>query len=155
NLLTLMDLRLALMPAVAQYKSRYNLPIEDPAQEATILAHAEAQAPGVGLDRAAIRELFRLQIELAKQVQRATLQGLIPAPAWARGLDLNTDVRPVLVELGNRIVQELGSGALHFPGPQSTVRLVEEEITTAGVSAETKGQLGEALWRTRKQAGDF
>src|SRR5262249_29886351 len=57
NLLTLMDLRLALMPAVAQYKSQYNLPIEDPAQEATILAHAEAQAPGVGLDRAAIREL--------------------------------------------------------------------------------------------------
>jgi cyclohexadienyl dehydratase len=155
NLLVLMDLRLALMPAVAQYKSQYNLPIEDPAQEATILEHAEAQAQGAELDRTAIRELFRLQIELAKQVQRATLQGLIPVPAWARGLDLNTDLRPVLVELGNRIVQELGSGAANLPDLQFTLRSVEEEITTAGISAEAKRQLGEALWRTRKQTGSF
>jgi len=155
NLLALMDLRLALMPAVAQYKGQHNLPIEDLAQEAAILERAEAQAQDVGLDRTASRELFRIQIELAKQVQQATLQGLIPVPEWAHGLDLNTDLRPALVELGNRIVQELASTVISLREHQFTLRAVEEEITMTGISAETKRQLGEALWRTRKQAKDF
>ena len=150
NVIVLMDLRLAFMPAVAQYKGQHHLPIEDLAQEAAILERVETQARDLGLEPTAVRELFRIQIELAKQVQRATLQGLIPIPEWARGLDLNTDLRPALVELGDRIVQELASPAVNLTERQFTLRVVEEEITMAGISAETKRQLGEALWRTKQ-----
>ena len=45
-------------------------------------------------------ELFTLQIELSKAVQRRQSE--------VSSLDLGTEVRPALLELGERIVQALG-----------------------------------------------
>src|SRR5262249_28373098 len=94
-----LDLRLALMPAVADYKHRFNLPVTDQQQEEAVLVQVAAQAREAKLDEQRVQQLFSVQIELAKQVQRAFLQdqqeGLI-FPAWAQGLDLSTDLRPVL-----------------------------------------------------------
>ena len=150
-----MDLRLALMPAVAEHKRRHDLPVEDPTQENAIVQHAVVQAQDTGLDSVAVQELFRVQIELAKQVQRATLQGEVVIPAWAHGLDLTADLRPVLVTLGNRIVRELTSVLPSLEDRDLTLRVAEEEITTAGIPEAAKRQLGAALWEIRMQAGHF
>lgn len=155
SLLAFMDLRLALMPAVAEYKRRHNLPIEDSTQENAIVRQALVQAQGTGLDGTAVQELFRVQIELAKQVQRAAWQGGIPIPAWTHGLDLTADLRPALVTLGNQIVRELASVSPNLKDRNLTLRVTEEEITTAGITAAAKRQLGEALWEIRMQAGHF
>jgi len=155
SLFAFMDLRLALMPAVAEYKRRHNLPIEDSTQENAIVRQALVQAQGTGLDGTAVQELFRVQIELAKQVQRAAWQGGIPIPAWAHGLDLTADLRPALVTLGNRIVRELASMSTNLKDRNLTLHMTEEEITTAGITAAAKRQLGEALWEIRMQAGHF
>jgi len=150
-----MDLRLALMPAVAEHKLRHDLPIEDPTQENAIVKHAVVQAQGTGLDSTAVQELFRVQIELAKQVQRATLRGEVVIPAWAHGLDLTADLRPALVTLSNRIVRELVAVSPNLRDRRSTLRVAEEEITTAGTTEAAKRQLGAALWEIRMQAGHF
>jgi cyclohexadienyl dehydratase len=155
SLLAFMDLRLALMPAVVEYKHRHNLPVEDSLQENAIARQALVQAQGTGLDGAIVQELFRVQIELAKQVQRAVLQGEVVIPTWAHGLDLTEDLRPALVTVGNQIVRGLASLSPHLKDRDLTLRVTEEEITTPGVTAAGKRRLGEALWEVRRQAGHF
>jgi cyclohexadienyl dehydratase len=145
-----LDLRLALMPAVADYKRRFNLPITDQQQEQAVLKQVAAQAREAKLDEQKVQQLFRVQIELAKQMQRAFLQnqqGQLVFPAWAQGLDLTTDLRPVLLELGNRIVLELGHATPAFQERDALLHLAEEEITASVLSLEERRQLGEVLWQ--------
>jgi hypothetical protein len=47
------------------------------------------------------------------------------------------------------------SGDYQLIEHQLTLRLAEEEITTAGLAAEAKRQLGEALWKARGRAKYF
>jgi chorismate mutase-like protein len=155
SLFAFMDLRLALMPAVAEYKRQHDLPVEDPTQENAVVQHAMVQAQGAGLDSSTVQELFRVQIELAKQVQRATLQGKIPIPMWAQGLDLTTDLRPALVTVGDRIVRELPWVLPSLKDRDLPLRVAEEEITTAGIAESAERQLGTALWAIKVQAGHF
>jgi cyclohexadienyl dehydratase len=145
-----LDLRLALMPAVADYKHRFNLPITDQQQEQAVLKQGAVQAQEAKLDEQKVQQLFRVQIELAKQVQRAFLQNQqrqLVFPAWAQGLDLTTDIRPVLLEIGTRIVYELVRAAPAFQERTALLRMVEEEITASVLSLEERRQLGEALWQ--------
>jgi cyclohexadienyl dehydratase len=147
-----LDLRLALMPAVAEYKRRFDLPVTDPRQERAVLDRAAAQARETGLDEQGVRQLFRVQIELAKQVQRAFLrdrQGGPVFPAWARGLGLAADLRPVLFELGDRIIGELVRATPAFQKRDELLRMTEEEVTTSVLSLEERRRLGQALWRMR------
>lgn len=150
-LFALIDLRLALMPAVADYKNRHNLPIEDVQQEQAVLARVAAQVHGSEVKVRAVQNLFRVQIELAKQVQRAVWQNQTEqtlVPTWAHGLDLNTDLRPVFLELSDRIVQELlrVPFALQQDHP-ALLRQADEEITVSAINIEARRQLGEALWK--------
>lgn len=151
-----LDLRLALMPAVADYKRRFNLPVTDQQQEQAVLKQVAAQAREAKLDEQKLQQVFRIQIELAKQVQRAFLQdqpGRLVSPAWAQGLDLTTDIRPVLLELGTRIVHELVRAVPALQERDALLRVAEEEITASVLSAEERRQLGEALWEIGQPGG--
>ena len=147
-----LDLRLALMPTVADYKRRFNLPVTDQQQEQAVLEQVAAQAREAKLNEQNIQQLFRVQIELAKQVQRAFLQDQqerLIFPMWAQGFDLSTALRPVLLELGNRIVREVAHALPALQDRDALLRLAEEEITASVLSLEERRQLGEALWQVR------
>lgn len=151
-----LDLRLALMPAVADSKRRFNLPVTDQQQEHAVLQQVATQARQAKLDEQKVQQLFRVQIELAKQVQRAFLQDhqeRLVLPAWAQGLDLTTDIRPVLLELARRIVHELAHAAPTVQEREAVLRLAEEEVTASVLSLEERRQLGEALWQVRQPDG--
>jgi chorismate mutase-like protein len=144
------------MPAVADYKRRFDLPVTDQQQEHAVLQQVAAHAHEAKLDEQKVQQLFRVQIELAKQVQRAFLQdqqGRLVFPAWAQGLDLSTDIRPVLLELGNRIVHELVRAAPALQERDALLRMAEEEITASVLSLVERHQLGEALWQVGQPDG--
>lgn len=151
-----LDLRLTLMPAVADYKRRFDLPVTDQQQEQAVLTQVAAQARAAKLDEQKVQQLFQVQIELAKQVQRTFLQdqeGRLVFPAWAQGLDLTTDIRPVLLELGNRIVHELVRVVPALQERDALLHVAEEEITASVLSLEERRQLGVALWQVGQPGG--
>lgn len=99
------DERLALMRAVAEDKQRRGLAIEDRAREERViaagLASAAAHRPLPPELREAVAHFFRVQIEAAKDVQRAVLaEGAAPP---SEGPDLEDDLRPALLRIGARI----------------------------------------------------
>lgn len=146
TLFALLDLRLALMPAVAEYKLRAALPIEDLTQEAAVIAQAATLARTQGKNPEAIQGLFRVQIDLAKQVQQSFVNTPDRIPRWARGLELGKDLRPALSDLGEQIISTVAQiSPVASQGDIS--RLAEEEITTEGITVEGKRRLGEAAWR--------
>lgn len=147
-LFTLLDLRLSLMPAIADYKHRYSLPIEDKQQEVAIIERAVATARERHKNPEAVRELFSVQIELAKEVQQFTLHKPERIPKWARGFSLAADLRPVLSDLGDRIIDALPQAARSSLTHDAVVRMTEEEIVAEGVTIEGKRRLGEAMWKT-------
>jgi chorismate mutase-like protein len=104
HLVDLLARRLALMPHVAAWKHAHQRPIEDLARERAVLERAARVARQAGLDPAWLRRVFAVQIELAKAVQRR-------APAPETPLELETEVRPLLLRLGDRIVTSLARGA--------------------------------------------
>jgi len=91
--------RLALMPAVGAWKRARGAPLEDLAQERRVLADVEARAGRLKLPAGPVRALFETQIELAKRIQARTTD--------AESLNLETELRPVLLELGARILDAL------------------------------------------------
>ena len=107
HLVDLLGRRLALMPAVAAYKRDQGIAIEDRAREAKVLAQAVQKAKDVGLRPASVRKLFRLQIELAKDIQKRS--------TTAEPLDLHSQLRPTLSTLGQRIAEALAQAAPALP----------------------------------------
>lgn len=103
HVLDLAARRMALMPAVGAWKRARGEPIEDPAREARVLEHAGADASAAGLDAASVQALFRRQIELARAVQARTTD--------AAGLELETELRPAISRLGERLVSALAEVA--------------------------------------------
>lgn len=102
-LLAAVDERLALMPWVAAWKLKAGKAVEDKAREeqviASALAHAEAARPLDPAEREAVEKFFRLQIEAAKDIQRAVIEAG-DAPS---GPDLQSQLRPALIRIGARI----------------------------------------------------
>jgi len=101
--------RLALMPFVAAIKQRRGLPIEVPERETQVLdaavaavrSAAKSAGDDVAPSEAAVRRLFRAQIEAAKVVQRRVL--VAPPPPTTPVFDLDTELRPALLRIGERI----------------------------------------------------
>ena len=104
HLLDLLARRLAVMPYVAAWKVEHGEPIEDPPREAAVIAAAQEAARSHGLDPDSVAALFRAQIELAKAVQRRS-------PPVAARLSLPDELRPLLTQLGERIVAALADVA--------------------------------------------
>jgi cyclohexadienyl dehydratase len=99
HLVDLIARRFAFMPLVAALKAQQNVPIEDPAREREVLAEVAAGARREGLPERAAVELFALQIELSKAVQRRQRE--------PSALDLGRHIRPALSRLGGRILAAL------------------------------------------------
>lgn len=99
--------RLALMPMVAEAKRRSGDPIEVPEREERVIQagslRTQQVAAELGIaapDAAAVRALFRAQIEAAKAIQRAVLAG---PPIVEDPPDLGGELRPALIRIGDRL----------------------------------------------------
>lgn len=106
SVLELIEQRLQLMKAVAAYKWRRDLPVEDRAREAKVVESAVRTARPYGLTRARVTALLEAQIEAAKAIQRYWIgqweQGVSPP---GEPPDLKADIRPRLISLGRRIIE--------------------------------------------------
>ena len=104
RLVDLIARRLALAPAIGAWKRAHARPVEDTAQEARVLESVRQRAIDLGLDPAALRDLFALQIELGKRIQTR-------AANRDAQLDLETQLRPALAELSDRQIESLALAA--------------------------------------------
>lgn len=100
HLIDLIARRLAFMPAVAAWKQRNGRPIVDSAREQLVLARAAEQAREAGVEPAAAQRLFELLIELAVRVQER-------AHGEGPTMELDSELRPAILQLGDRIVASL------------------------------------------------
>ena len=91
----LINLRLGLMPAVGAAKRAANLPIDDPAQEQRVLERVSIGAPYPGR----IEAIYRVLIEMAKMVQRET----VDEPPTAS----LSDLRAAIQRIDEQLVREL------------------------------------------------
>ena len=103
-LLALVDLRLALMPAVAAAKEAAGRPVLDVPQEGRVLAAVVTRARGRGMAPAGIVSLFVPQLSAAREVQRSFLALPAGERPEAETLDLEQDLRPALSALSAAIV---------------------------------------------------
>jgi cyclohexadienyl dehydratase len=103
-LLALVDLRLALMPAVAAAKEAAGRPVLDAEQEARVLAAVETQARARGVAPAGIASLFIAQLTAARKVQRSFLALPVGGRPEVEALDLEHELRPTLSALSAAIV---------------------------------------------------
>jgi cyclohexadienyl dehydratase len=104
----LIGARLELMEAVAAYKHSRHLPIADRAREEKVLDATVANATVLGIEAASARQLFSLQIQLARKVQQHFIA------AWTASNDvhgatpdLNRELRPRLDDLGERLLRAI------------------------------------------------
>lgn len=108
HLVDLLARRLEFMPLVAGIKAQRNLPIEDLPRERELVAAIRQSAARRGLPVEPVAELFTLQIELSKALQRRKSAGST--------LDLASQIRPALDQLGERLLDALlearGDGSL-------------------------------------------
>ena len=104
----LIEQRLELMRSVAAWKYANNIPVTDAAREQHVLDATVAQAERLGIDAAAARELFALQIQMARSVQEhylATWKKAGGSDATVR--DLNKELRPELDRLGQQLLRAI------------------------------------------------
>jgi cyclohexadienyl dehydratase len=104
----LMQQRLELMRSVAAWKFANNVAVTDAAREQQVLDATVAQAQRLGIDAASARELFTLQIRMARDVQEhfiASWKTQQPVNEPVR--DLKNEIRPELDRLGNELLRAI------------------------------------------------
>jgi len=109
--LTIRD-RLVVMTSVARYKWANQLPIEDLAREKTVIKNTVNQAKAAGLKPGYAVNVVSAQIKAAKQVQLGWFQRwkLVPGSEARIPLeDLDTDIRPAITEITERLILQLVS----------------------------------------------
>jgi len=144
------DERLSLMPWVGVAKRKAGLPIGVPEREAQVLDAAVAatraaatQAKVAPLPESAVRAVFTAQLEAAKQLQAQTLRD--PAFVVDEPLpDLETQLRPALLRIGERIAallvslpQDLEDDALRAAA--------RDGLRTPSLSQDSVASIAEAL----------
>ncbi len=136
--------RLALMPLVADAKRRTGQAVEDPAQEARVIAAARAVVVRAAADRGAppppdvaIDAFFRAQMEAAKAVQQRV--GDVQQRAGAPAFSLEDDLRPAIA----RITARLAFLLVRLPAgltPAAVTEQARDELAASGLSpAEIAG----------------
>src|SRR5262249_42633209 len=107
-LVSLIDLRLALMPAVAAAKETAGLPVEDPAQEDRVIARVRTRARARDLTPESVEARFPAPRAAARAVQEAYLaQAPADRPAVPT-LDLQREARPALTAISDAVVERAG-----------------------------------------------
>jgi len=103
--------RLSYMKAVAAYKWLNQLPIENLTREQLVLSRAVRQGLRHKLTRSSSEHFFKLQIEAAKEVQSHWFEKWQhdPASVAATVADLDGEIRPALLRLGEDITAALAT----------------------------------------------
>lgn len=135
HLVDLIARRFAFMPLVAALKAARNLPIEDAPREREVLAEVAAGARRARLPEAQVVELFALQIELSKAVQRRQQE---PSK-----LDLGGQIRPALNLLGEGILAALVEA--RSDGRLSAVAPADLELLSPWLEVGERERLRQAL----------
>jgi len=150
SLVAAMDERLVLMPSVAAAKRANARPIAAPARERKVLAatvaavHAVADALGRPAPReAAIRAFTQAQMDAAKAVQMAAVRDPDFAPPAALP-DLDTELRPALLRIGERIAALLVVLPSDVP-PQRLAATCRDGLRAGWLHEEVRARLCAAL----------
>lgn len=150
DLADLVNERLSYMKDVAAYKWQNQLPIEDLERERIVIRNSIEQAAAFGLDSASTQSFFEEQITAAKLIQQYWFD------QWKeRGFDdqlsfrdLNTEVRPALLELGNQILGTISALKL-WEKSESFISKVRIDfitsLTSEGLGFKEKRILFEAV----------
>ena len=107
TLFALINERLSYMEQVALYKNHNNLAIEDLEREQLVIESSKRSAAGQGLDPQSIESFFAAQIAVAKAIQYRHLADWLSTPNADQPPDLQSQLRPALTELGDRIINSL------------------------------------------------
>jgi cyclohexadienyl dehydratase len=150
----LIEQRLALMEHVAYWKQAHDLPIEDVARERRVLDDTVRSARALGIDEGAARELFELQIRLARQVQQhvSARPAMKQPPRALRNLD--SDLRPELDRIGREMLRALYLALPEFERGDFAGVYADEarRIRAPGLRAADGDSVLEALDRLHRAA---
>lgn len=151
-LFQLVNERLVLMKEVAAYKFANGIEIENRSRETVVLQRAMQSAERYQLDPESVETFFRLQIKVAKVVQQGWINYWI-----AQGFDhtqdagitdLNAEIRPKLINLGDQIIRQLSLALPQLQDCQQfaiNLSKARQTIDDRFVSAAIKQQLIEAM----------
>ncbi len=99
--------RLSYMEDVALFKALKHLPIEDIEREKIVIDQAKVSANNKGLSPNHIEDFFKAQIAVAKAIQFRYRADLLSQPSVNKPKDLQRDVRPALLSLGDQIIKQM------------------------------------------------
>jgi cyclohexadienyl dehydratase len=144
----LMAERLRLMPEVAAWKWVHHLPVQDVQREQQVLQATVRRAQQLGIEPLAAQRVFALQIELARQLQQASIEhwrNSGTTPSELRSLD--TQLRPALDELGTRLLQAmyLALPRLESPDFDARAAALTGPLLKAGLTEQQASSLLAAL----------
>ena len=130
------------MPLVAEAKRARALPVDAPAREAEIEVRMLESARAAGLCTEPYHALVRAQIESAKAVQRATIEGPAATPP---PFDLEREIRPAIDRIDASLLRELARSApLDVPLPE-LVRALRDDAPVPGLSGAELERLASSL----------
>ncbi|WP_422489410.1 gamma subclass chorismate mutase AroQ [Endozoicomonas sp. ALE010] len=147
----LINRRLTYMKDVALFKVRENRAVEDLTREKMVLKKAMCDAENAGLDPDSMKHFFQAQMNAAKAIQQGYIDQWSSArPANKKYRDLDSEVRPRLIELGKQIVSQISAylyngGKFDNNMQQDFVRLVN----ATHLSEDDKEKMFECLQRIR------
>jgi cyclohexadienyl dehydratase len=147
-----MQSRLDMMRSVAAWKYSNKLPVTDAAREQRVLDATVADAERLGIESSSAREIFSLQIRLAREVQEYFI-----ARWQTRGLegeavrDLNTELRPQLDRLGSQLLIAIYLALPELGQPDFTTRYKDlaAGLDVPGLAAGEREELLTALSHLR------
>jgi len=99
--------RLSYMEDVALFKAENHRPIEDVEREKIVIDKAKVFARDRGLDPNSVEYFFKAQISVAKAIQYRYRADILSQPSQHKPKDLQQEVRPSLIRLGDQIIQQM------------------------------------------------
>jgi chorismate mutase len=104
SLFQTIDERLGYMEDVALFKAQNRIPVEDIAREKVVLFDAKELASSHRLNPDSMERFFIAQISAAKAIQYRYSAELLTLEMPTRSIDLQSEIRPALDQLGSEIV---------------------------------------------------
>ncbi len=137
--------RLAVMPAVAAWKSLHHAPVSDPAREQVVIRTAAERATAEGLLAQPVERLFALQTRLARELEAACQEswGAGGPPLTGHIPDLATELRPRLDAVTREQLRALYLAAPGFARQDFAIRY--RAMALQILSGWTPAQAGELL----------
>ncbi|MBT3880643.1 MAG: chorismate mutase [Candidatus Scalindua sp.] len=133
--------RLSYMEDVALFKVKNHLPIEDIQRENDVIDKAKVFASEQGFDSGIVKDFFRAQISVAKAIQYRYRADLLSQPSFRQPRDLQKEVRPALIRLGNQIIEQMAAYCKNHGEFQKTQFTEFNEAIIVKYVTETDKQL--------------